>query len=641
MKREKTGTVFSIPPLLGLLFFSLLAVSIASLSSAEGTVVVDLGDDLQVQEDAAISFISWVSYTGTKGLTYEWDFGDGTVSYAQAPTKTYTKADDYTVSLTVTDSDGITDSDSITVSVLNVRPIAKAGSDRTTYEGTTVTFDGSDSWDTASDLPLLTYEWDFGDGTMTEASYENKIVTHTYADAGVYITRLVVRDDDWQESNYAYMASQMITVSGASTGNGTISFFYDLGDAPGNSTSDNSSGSFPYSFYWDFGDGSYATGNSASHTFTEDGLYVVTLILTDAFGAMSVHNIIVTVLNHPPTADAGPDHSVSEDETITFHGHGSDPGGGLLSFEWDFGDGHSATTALAPHAYTKQGTYTATLTVTDADGLTDTDTCSVTVSNVQPVAGLTSNHTTEEGDIIGFYGTTSYDTPSDLPLLTYSWDFGDGGTGTGVEVSHAYGDEGTYTVTLTVTDDDDAVDTITMTLAVDNADPVASIDSVTCSADPILPDDVVSFSGSGTDAGTADTLSYGWSFGDGSTASGTSATHSYTSSGTYTVTLTVTDNDGGTGTATTTVVVETLSEAAEEAQDIVDEAPTTAFDKPQSQALISEKFDDLLEAIAGEDSNKIDAKIHVLEVQINNKVDDEDLKAQLLEILDNIEDSLG
>ena len=206
MEREKSGILFSLPPLLGLLLLTFLAVSIASQCSAEGTVLVDLGDDLLVQEDSSITFTSWVSYTGTKGLTYDWDFGDGTVSHAQSPTKTYTKADDYTVSLTVTDSDGITDGDAITVSVLNVRPISRAGSDRTTYEGTTVTFDGSGSWDTASDLPLLTYEWDFGDGSMTDTSYENKIVSHTYADAGVYIARLVVRDDDRRATTPTWQA---------------------------------------------------------------------------------------------------------------------------------------------------------------------------------------------------------------------------------------------------------------------------------------------------------------------------------------------------------------------------------------------------------------------------------------------------
>ena len=70
----------------------------------------------------------------------------------------------------------------------------------------------------------------------------------------------------------------MITVSGTSTGNGIVSLYYDLGGGSGNSTGSNSSADFPYEFYWDFGDGSFATGNSVSHTYDEDGVYVVTLI---------------------------------------------------------------------------------------------------------------------------------------------------------------------------------------------------------------------------------------------------------------------------------------------------------------------------------------------------------------------------
>ncbi len=620
---------------------SILAVLIVSGGSeAEGTVLVDLGDDILTQEDTAIAINSAVSYTGTKGLSYFWTFGDGTSSTQQRPTQTYTMADTYVVTLTVTDSDGTSDIDSIQVEVLNVRPIADAGGDKTLYEGTTVTLDGSSSWDTASDLPLLTYEWNFGDGHATSASRENKVVTHTYADAGIYVVRLVVRDDDWTSSNYAFMESNLIEVSGSSTGDATLNFFFDIGNASG-SGGGSSSGGVDWNFYWDFGDGSYTEGNSATHTYDEDGLYIVTLILTDAFGAMSVHNILITVLNYPPTAGAGEDVTVNEDATVNFQGQGSDPGGGPISFSWDFGDGQIATGQDLTHSYPRQGTYTVTLTVTDSDGLTATDTCTVTVLNVIPTAGLTSNHNTEEGDIIGFFGVTSTDTPSDLPLLTYSWTFGDGTTGTGISVNHAYADEGTYTITLTVTDDNGAVDITTMNVPINNAAPVASITSVTGESDPILPNDNVTFVGTGTDKGSTDTMTFGWVFGDGGTGSDASVVHAYTASGTYTVRFTVTDNDGGSTTATTTVTVATTTAVTEDAQDLVIEAPTTSFDKAKDQEHITGMFDGLLDAISEGSSQKISSRIHVLEVQIGIKVSDDDLRLELLDILDRLESSYG
>jgi len=130
-----------------ILALAMIFVFHSDRADGEGVILVYLGEDILAQEDASISFISWVSYSGTKGLIYSWAFGDGSTSSAQAPTHTYTKGGTYTVTLTVEDSDGVQASDVLEVTVLNVRPIADAGGERSVFEGTTVTFDGSGSWD--------------------------------------------------------------------------------------------------------------------------------------------------------------------------------------------------------------------------------------------------------------------------------------------------------------------------------------------------------------------------------------------------------------------------------------------------------------------------------------------------------------
>jgi PKD repeat protein len=129
--------------------------------------------------------------------------------------------------------------------------------------------------------------------------------------------------------------------------------------------------------------------------------------------------------------------------------------------------------------------------------------------------------------------------------LTYAWDFGDGTTGSGVTPSHGYAAGGNYPVKLTVTDDRGATNAVTHTAsppATTNQPPVAAFSShcvsLGCSFDASASTDP-----DGTVAG------YAWNFGDGSTGSGVTASHSYAAGGTYTVTLTVTDNQGATGTA--------------------------------------------------------------------------------------------
>ena len=88
-----------------------------------------------------------------------------------------------------------------------------------------------------------------------------------------------------------------------------------------------------------------------------------------------------TIADFPPQADAGPDQTVIEGETVQFNGSGSfDPFGTITSYEWDFGDGTPIESGvMVSHAYDTARTYIVTLTVTDNDGNTGTDTATVTV----------------------------------------------------------------------------------------------------------------------------------------------------------------------------------------------------------------------------------------------------------------------
>ena len=84
--------------------------------------------------------------------------------------------------------------------------------------------------------------------------------------------------------------------------------------------------------------------------------------------------------NKPPVADAGSNQMFYVNIIIHFSGSGSsDPDGTIVSYEWDFGDGGYASGVEAAHVYVEAGIYSATLTVTDDDGASDPDSCTVTI----------------------------------------------------------------------------------------------------------------------------------------------------------------------------------------------------------------------------------------------------------------------
>jgi PKD repeat protein len=204
------------------------------------------------------------------------------------------------------------------------------------------------------------------------------------------------------------------------------------------------------------------------------------------------------------------------------------------------------------------GSFTVTLTVTDDSGLSDTAASTADISDVlqqAPVADPNGPYTGTVGDPVTFDGSGSSD--PDGTIVAYDWDFGDGNTGTGVSPTHSYSSVGSYTVTLTVTDDSGLSDTATSTadIAAGPQPPVA---------DPNGPytgtvGSAVQFDGTGSfDPDGGAIVSYEWDFGDGTTGSGATPTHSYATAGTYSVSLTVTDDEGVTDTGTTSAAIAEL-----------------------------------------------------------------------------------
>ena len=210
--------------------------------------------------------------------------------------------------------------------------------------------------------------------------------------------------------------------------------------------------------HWTFEDGTTARGVNVEHTFTAPGTYVVDLTLRDDDGAEATTTIEVRV--EPPNAAPTALFMVNPvaavvGEPIRFDATVSqDPDGSVVAYAWDFGDGATAASPQADHAYATEGTYAVNLTVTDDDGATASATQFVLVAERggAPVASFTpSSAAIDAGGHVQFDASASYAPGGEI--VAYAWQFGDGGTATGRVAGHTYATAGTYTVALTVTDD--------------------------------------------------------------------------------------------------------------------------------------------------------------------------------------------
>jgi PKD repeat protein len=185
-----------------------------------------------------------------------------------------------------------------------------------------------------------------------------------------------------------------------------------------------------------------------------------------------------------------------------------------------------------------------------------------TAPNQAPTAAFT-----QTGKDLSLSVNASTSSDPEGGVLSYAWTFGDGATATGVTADHAYAAAGSYPVTLTVTDPQGLTATATRTVQVSEPVNLPPTAEFTHTENGLT----VSVNGGGSSDPENAALSYAWTFGDGATATGVTASHAYAAGGTYEVTLTVKDAGGETATSSAPVTVV---------------APT-----PEGQALAADRFD--------------------------------------------------
>jgi hypothetical protein len=126
-------------------------------------------------------------------------------------------------------------------------------------------------------------------------------------------------------------------------------------------------------------------GSTPTYSFLSPGSYTVVLNVTDFAGnyAVDAVEIRVNLEKIKPIAYAGVDQIADVNSILTIDGSGTSDNTGIVSYEWNFGDGTNGTGKIVTHAFSAPGTYTIILTVKDASGNIDIDTSQADIRSSQ------------------------------------------------------------------------------------------------------------------------------------------------------------------------------------------------------------------------------------------------------------------
>ena len=540
--------------------------------------------------DGSITSYAWSKVSGPSqgGITNAGSVSTTATNLAQGT---------YIFKLTVTDNNNVTGSDSVVITVnpiLNQPPVANAGANKTiTLPTNSITLDGSASSD--PDGTISTYAWTKASGPSqgTITSTTNATTTVTNLVQGTYILKLTVKDN----GNSTASDSVIITVNAAANqppvanagSNQVITLPTNSVTLNGSASSD-PDGSIA-SYAWVKTAGGTATlsnANSSSATAgnLQAGQYTFELTVTDNRGASSRKTVRVTVLNSTdqnPIADAGVSQSITLPvNSATLNGNGSlDPDGTISTYTWSKVSGPAqgnitgANQSITTVNNLVQGIYIFKLTVADNNGITASDSVTVTVNaatNQLPVADAGVNQTLPFGtSSVTLDGSKSSD--PDGTITAYKWTLISGAAVTisdsAISKPVITGLEGgQYIFELTVTDDKGASSKTQVKIIVNlisNQPPVADAGANQVIALPVNSIKLDATQSSDPD-GTIE--SFSWMKTEGPSA--VTITNVSTSTpvvsglveGVYTFELTVTDNRGASTVAQVKVTV--LKAAANE-----------------------------------------------------------------------------
>ncbi len=450
-----------------------------------------IGDEVQFND------LSTCATPATPIQTWQWNFGDGNTSALQNPTHTYDPSGppEFDVSLNVITTGGC---ENEIVKHLVLYPLPEVNF---TYiaacTGAEVEFFDESSC-INPDIPIVEWLWDFGDGgTSTE---QNPV--HIYSGGGptsftVTLTATTSAGCQNQISSSVELYQnptadfEYTFVDGSSCIESVVSF---------NDESSANEGQI-VSWLWDFGDGNSSNIQNPTHSYSDDGTYIISLIVENSSGCTDQNQLPVTIHDYPfidfsyNTVCFGNATEFIDSDYINMSE--------TESWLYDFGDGNTSTESNPSHIYQSSGNFTVIFTITNVHG------CSNSISKVVEVNELPQ--AAFNSSTVCLYSPTQFtnQSTSQSGFEFFEWDFGDGNTSTLQHPTHTFENYGLINVQLVVGSTEGCLDTVVEPVTIWKP-PVANFNS----SDSACMSGLVYFSDSSY-SNESEVTQYFWNFPDG------------------------------------------------------------------------------------------------------------------------------
>ncbi len=445
---------------------------------------------------------------------WTWDFGDGTTianSTSTAQSHTYAASGDYWAVLTTFNSGNgcEPDVDSLFIRARNLE--ATFVQLDSLCAGVEYTFNGLSSADAAANETVNppcqnTVFWDFGDDTQPKASIGQ--YAHAFQEDGTYRVLMTIEDINGCRDTISQQVSVFSVEAEITTSFEDLCLPLEV-DFQSNATATLG----VQTYIWTFTDTDTSGEPNPTFIFEEANFigntpqpFEITLEVFDELGCSATATTEITPNVPNATFIATTPPTICEGGTVTY-----DPvlPSSNNTFSWSFSNGATSGVYNPVITYNEAGSYSGTLTVTNASGCSNQFTLAA-AANVQAIPDAGFSTSIVEGEVLCYpVQITFTDTSIVSPFASRTWNLGNGSPTVGNPVIGTnYTQPGDYTITLTTTTTAGCSDTASLDITVEG--PVGSI-----SAQPstICRGGQVNLQ----IADTSDVLTWGWDYGDGTT----------------------------------------------------------------------------------------------------------------------------